>query len=158
MICSKLRISILIIALKFSIILYYFLKRLIFKTLAVFIGSLGSNLTIAVFLHESAITHIIAIVTLETLAVLIFLDAGTLTLTLAVITLEAAAVGIVNHYIAFYMTVTEFTLVDITVLLGQLASAILQIILPGTYIDISVLPDESTLARTLSVKKLSSIL
>ena len=55
------------------------------------------------------------------------------------------------------MTLSELALVDVAVLLGQLAPAVLQVVLPGTYVDITVLPDEGTLSRTLTVEKLSGV-
>lgn len=55
---------------------------LILKSLSVLIYTLGSNLTIAVFLYESAIACILLIVALEALAVLVLLDTETLRLPL----------------------------------------------------------------------------
>lgn len=133
------------------------MKRLVFKSFSVLIDALGCYLAVAVFLHESAVAGILLVVALKALAFLGLLYAETLALAVAIDALEAVAVGVVNHHVAVYMSLSELALVDVAVLLGQLAPAVLQVVLPGTYVDVAVLPDESTLSRTLTVEKLSGV-
>lgn len=135
-----------------------FLKRLVFKSFAVFVGSLGCNLSVTVFFYKSSVTHIVTVGSFETLTVFIFFYARSLALTFVIGTLESSTISIMNHDITINQTVLELTFKHVAVLLGQFAPAVLQIIPPVAYIDIAILPDEGTLTGTQAILKLSVIL
>lgn len=130
---------------------------LILKSLSVLIYTLGSNLTIAVFLYESAIACILLIVALEALAVLVLLDTEALALAIVIDTLEAVAVGVMYHHVAIDISLLELAFKDVAVLLGQLSPTVLQVVFPAANIDVAILPYESTLSGTLAIHKLSGV-
>ena len=115
------------------------------------IVSLGSNVTIAILLHETAVALIVYIRTLETFAVLIFLYGGSVALTVLVFALELRAVGIPYDTLAMGLSVLEHTLYGVAALLRQLSASVLFVGLPLSYVGVAVLPGKGALSVLVTV-------
>ena len=87
------------------------------------ISALADDATIAVFLDELAVTHVVGIGTLETDAVLVFLDGRSVALAVLHVAFELRAVGKAYDTLAVGLSVAETAIYNITVLLRQLATA-----------------------------------
>ena len=71
------------------------------------IGATGNDGTITVLLHEIAVTHVILVDALETLAVLVLLDGHTIALAVLEDTLELRTDGIAYDALPVGLTVLE---------------------------------------------------
>ena len=87
------------------------------------ISALADYATVAVFLDELAVTHVVGIGTLETDAVLVFLDGRPVALAVLHVAFELRAIGKVHDTLAVRLSVAEAAFDNITVLLRQLAAS-----------------------------------
>ena len=98
------------------------------------IVTLGSDVTIAILLHKTAVALVVHIGSFKTVAVLILLDGRTITLTVLILALKLRAVGKAHDTLAVGLAVLKHTLYSVAALLRQFATTILLISFPLTHI------------------------
>ena len=114
-------------------------------------------MTIAVFLHKDAVTHSTGIVTLKTVAVFILFNSLAVTLSVAEHGLIFRAIGQMTYTFSVGQSVLEVTIDDVTLLGGQLAFTVGQVLLPLSDITVAVGPDEGACPRFLTIKERTGI-
>ena len=104
---------------------------------------------------ELAVTTVVNICSLETLAVFVFLYGLAIALSIMVNTLEAGAVSVVYHHLSLYPTIEERAFEYVARLLGKLSVSVLLVCLPVARIDIPITPYECALTGLVALNEMA---